>query len=349
MKRLTAAIFVLMMCLSLFACGDVEESKKSDSNTDPDNKLLWNINDNGTLTVSCKGKLWSEEQASAPWAERATEIKTVVIEEGVTVIPNNAFKDCVNLTSVSIPVSVVAVGDYAFYNCPKLIDVVYYGTEHQWSSIDIGAHNGVFTGDSTTDTDTTTSTTVSETESQAPHESSSVYDDYDFSIDITVSHHVEIEVKDYGIIKLELDPSYAPITVDNFITLAKEGFYDGLTFHRIIEGFMIQGGDPKHNGTGGSDTPILGEFSSNGIENDLSHKRGVISMARSQLPNSASSPFFICHAVSVFLGGQYAAFGWVTEGMEVVDAIAETATPIDSNGTIVYEEQPVITKITVID
>ena len=104
-----------------------------------------------------------------------------------------------------------------------------------------------------------------------------------------------IEVKDYGLIKLELDADSAPITVTNFVKLANSGFYDGLTFHRIIEGFMIQGGDPEHNGTGGSDETIKGEFSQNGIENNISHKRGVISMARSSLPDSASSQFFIVH------------------------------------------------------
>lgn len=174
-------------------------------------------------------------------------------------------------------------------------------------------------------------------------------DDYSFTYDTKVKHHVEIEVKDYGTIKLELDPSYAPISVDNFLCLAESGFYDGLTFHRIIDGFMIQGGDPNHNGTGGSDKDIKGEFSSNGVENTLSHTRGVISMARSSDPDSASSQFFIVHEDSTFLDGEYAAFGWVTEGMDVVDAIAEAAQPTDSNGTIPYADQPVITKVTVVD
>ena len=180
-----------------------------------------------------------------------------------------------------------------------------------------------------------------------------VQENYDYSIDVDKKNHVEIVVEDYGTIKVELDPSYAPITVDNFITLAEEGFYDGLTFHRIIDGFMIQGGDPKHNGQGGSDTPILGEFSENGATNTLAHKRGVISMARrGDDMNSASSQFFICHedTANVFaLDGKYAAFGWVTEGMEIVDAIVEAANPTDNNGTIPYEEQPVIKTIIVID
>ena len=139
-------------------------------------------------------------------------------------------------------------------------------------------------------------------------------------------HHAEIEINDYGTISLELDADTAPVSVTNFVTLAKEGFYDGLTFHRIISGFMIQGGDPLGNGTGGSDTEIKGEFSSNGVENNIAHERGVISMARSQNPDSASSQFFIMHQDAPHLDGQYAAFGKVIEGMDVVNKIAGTAT-----------------------
>ncbi len=163
------------------------------------------------------------------------------------------------------------------------------------------------------------------------------------------THHATIEVADYGTIKLELDADTAPITVANFAKLANEGFYDGLTFHRIIEGFMIQGGDPNGNGTGGSDENIKGEFAENGVENGISHERGVISMARSSAYDSASSQFFIMQADGTYLDGQYAAFGHVTEGMEVVDAIAEAANPTDSNGTIAAADQPVITSITMED
>lgn len=162
-------------------------------------------------------------------------------------------------------------------------------------------------------------------------------------------HHVEIEVKDYGTIALELDADTAPISVTNFIRLAEDGFYDGLTFHRIISGFMIQGGDPKGNGTGGSDKTIKGEFSENGVENDISHVRGVISMARSNDPDSASSQFFIVHEDSLFLDGNYAAFGHVTEGMDVVDKICEDTPVQDSNGTVDKDDQPAITSIRVID
>lgn len=155
-----------------------------------------------------------------------------------------------------------------------------------------------------------------------------------------------IDVKDYGKITVELKPDIAPITVGNFKKLVSERFYDGLTFHRIMEGFMIQGGDPLGNGTGGSDETIVGEFSQNGFENTLSHTRGVISMARSNDPNSASSQFFIVHEDSTFLDGQYASFGVVTDGMDVVDKIAKDAKPTDNNGTITASEQPVINSIT---
>lgn len=153
---------------------------------------------------------------------------------------------------------------------------------------------------------------------------------------------VEIKIKDYGTIKLELDPNEAPITVENFMKLVNEKFYDGLTFHRIIEGFMMQGGDPRGDGTGGSEEHIKGEFKSNGVNNNISHKRGVISMARSGNPNSASSQFFICHQDSEFLDGEYAAFGHVTEGQDVVDKVCTSAEVIDGNGTVAAGKKPVI-------
>ena len=156
-----------------------------------------------------------------------------------------------------------------------------------------------------------------------------------------------IDIADYGAITLELDGDSAPLTVDNFVKLAKDGFYDGLTFHRIMDGFMMQGGDPNGNGTGGSDETIPGEFSANGCDNPISHTRGTISMARAQDPNSASSQFFICQADSTFLDGSYAAFGRVTDGMDVVDAICADAQPTDDNGTIPPEAQPVINSVTI--
>lgn len=162
-------------------------------------------------------------------------------------------------------------------------------------------------------------------------------------------HHVVIHVKDYGEIRVELDADNAPISVSNFLDLASAGFYDGLTFHRIISGFMIQGGDPLGNGLGGSDREIKGEFANNGVENPLKHTRGAISMARSQSPDSASSQFFIVHQDSNYLDGDYAAFGYVTEGMEVVDAICGAVPVEDNNGTVAPENQPVIEKIEVLD
>ena len=163
------------------------------------------------------------------------------------------------------------------------------------------------------------------------------------------THHAEIQVKDYGTITVELDADTAPITVTNFVNLAKDGFYDNLTFHRIMDGFMIQGGDPNGDGTGGADQTIKGEFSSNGVENEISHTRGTISMARAQDPDSASSQFFIVQEDSDYLDGNYAAFGHVTSGMEIADQICKDVPVEDDNGTVKAENQPVIEKITITD
>ena len=165
----------------------------------------------------------------------------------------------------------------------------------------------------------------------------------------TGTHHATIEVENYGTIEVALNANVAPITVSNFCKLANEGFYDGLTFHRIIDGFMIQGGDPNGDGTGGSDQTIKGEFSENGVSNPISHVRGTISMARSSAYDSASSQFFIMQKTTTSLDGQYAAFGTVTSGMEIVDAICENTPVEDSNGTVAAENQPKITKVTIVD
>ena len=133
---------------------------------------------------------------------------------------------------------------------------------------------------------------------------------------------VTMEIEDYGTITIELYPNMAPNTVANFVNLIEEGFYDGLTFHRSVPGFVLQGGDPDGNGTGGPGYTIKGEFSSNGVKNDLLHTRGVLSMARTMVPDSASSQFFIMHEDAPHLDGQYAAFGKITEGLEIVDKIA---------------------------
>ena len=161
------------------------------------------------------------------------------------------------------------------------------------------------------------------------------------------TYYADIKMEDYGTITVELDEDAAPETVANFISLAETGFYDGLTFHRIIEGFMMQEDDPNGDGTGGSDTTITGEFTENGYDNNLSHTRGAISMARSDDYNSASSQFFIVQQDSTYLDGSYAVFGYVTSGMNVVDAICEAAEPTDDNGTIPEDEQPVISSITI--
>lgn len=161
-------------------------------------------------------------------------------------------------------------------------------------------------------------------------------------------HYVEMKIVDYGTIKLELDADIAPITVTNFINLVNDGFYNGLTFHRIIDGFMVQGGDPLGTGMGGSSETIKGEFSLNGVENNLSHVRGVISMARSSDSyDSASSQFFIVHEDSLHLDGGYAAFGKVIKGMEVVDQLVKVKVE-DENGTVLAKNQPVIESIRII-
>ncbi len=169
------------------------------------------------------------------------------------------------------------------------------------------------------------------------------------SAGITGTHYIAIDVQDYGTITAELYADVAPITVENFLKLTNEGFYDGLTFHRIISGFMIQGGCPQGDGYGGSGENIKGEFAQNGVSNPLEHTRGTLSMARSLQPNTASSQFFIVHQDAHHLDGAYAAFGRVLSGMEVVDAICQNTPVQDSNGTVLSENQPVITAVRVIE
>jgi hypothetical protein len=168
------------------------------------------------------------------------------------------------------------------------------------------------------------------------------------ALDESLTYYADIEIADYGTVTVQLDQASAPVTAANFVSLAESGFYDGLTFHRIMEGFMMQGGDPNGDGTGGSENTIVGEFADNGYENSVSHTRGAISMARSGDDyDSASSQFFIVQEDSTYLDGQYAVFGYVTEGLEVVDAVCEAAEPTDDNGTIEADAQPVITSITI--
>lgn len=166
-------------------------------------------------------------------------------------------------------------------------------------------------------------------------------------LDENLTYYADIEIQDYGKIIVELNQEEAPITAANFVDLAQNGFYDGLTFHRIMRGYMMQGGDPEGNGTGGNDRKIVGEFKDNGFDNDLSHKRGAISMARANDYDSASSQFFIMHKDYIMWNGYYAVFGYVTEGLDVVDAICENEWTVDSNSTVKADEQPVITSITI--
>ena len=168
---------------------------------------------------------------------------------------------------------------------------------------------------------------------------------------LTAEKHAVITVKDYGDIYIDLDRDSAPVTVDNFVQLTEEGFYDGLTFHRIMDGFILQGGDPQGDGFGGSDATIIGEFSSNGYDNPIKHVAGVISMARATDPDSGSSQFFILLSDQPHLDGNYAAFGWVADdnSMKVCRKIAADSKPLDNNGTIAPEDQPVITSITMLD
>lgn len=201
--------------------------------------------------------------------------------------------------------------------------------------------NDLFTGSNTESTsadDTSSDSTSSSTDNTYTPE----------ALDENLTYYADIDIAEYGKITVKLDQKSAPISSANFVKLAEDGFYDGLTFHRIMEGFMMQGGDPNGNGSGGSENNIVGEFSANGYENKLSHTRGAISMARSKAYNSASSQFFIVHEDSSdSLDGLYAVFGYVTEGMDVVDKVCEESEPTDNNGTIEANAQPVITSITI--
>ncbi|MBQ7108628.1 MAG: peptidylprolyl isomerase [Clostridia bacterium] len=225
-------------------------------------------------------------------------------------------------------------------------------------------------GDENTSSLDTTATQNSSSDYQSENQTSA-----DNSTTVEGVVKAEIVIKKHGTIKLDLYADEVPETVANFVKLAKSGFYNGLTFHRIMEDFMMQGGDPNGDGTGGSDKDIKGEFSANGHRNNISHIRGTISMARSgsqyeqylsmgyklsDLPseaqsdlkrayNSGSSQFFICHKDSTFLDGNYAAFGRVTEGMNIVDKICTEAKPTDNNGTIPAKDQPVIETIKIIE
>ena len=164
------------------------------------------------------------------------------------------------------------------------------------------------------------------------------------------SYTIEIEIENYGVITAVLDAKTAPITVKNLIDLINKDFYDGVSFHRIINGFMMQGGDPNGNGINDENTPtIKGEFAYNGVENNISHTRGTLSMARSSSYNSAASQFFIMHKDNTRLDGQYAAFGRVTDGMDIVDKICQTTPVTDDNGSVAPQNRPIIKEIRIVD
>lgn len=204
-------------------------------------------------------------------------------------------------------------------------------TESTSGQTSSGTSSGNSTG-TTTDTESTTPVTVT------------------FTNEYTATHYVEMEIESYGTLKISLDATKAPITVDNFVGLIKQGFYDGLTFHRAQDGFVVQGGDPLGNGRGGSGKSIKGEFAQNGVANPLAHTRGAISMARSGYDyNSADSQFFIVvdDKARQSLDGGYAAFGYVTEGMEIIDKICADTVATNASGSLNREDQPVIKKVTV--
>jgi len=206
-------------------------------------------------------------------------------------------------------------------------------------------------GDDTTDTEYTSGTNTSgtaDTDTGAGGDDTAEPDDAPAALDPSLVYYADIAIENYGNITIKLDQENAPLTTANFVDLVNKGFYNGLTFHRIMEGFMMQGGCPEGNGYGNSGRTIVGEFSVNGHDNKLSHTRGTVSMARSGASyDSGSCQFFIVHEDSIFLDGQYAAFGVVTEGMDVVDDVCESAEPTDNNGTIPADAQPIITSITI--
>lgn len=255
--------------------------------------------------LSLDGSLYTKDMA---WLIKYASVNTTTAfsaPKGVLYIASGAFNSAHHLTAVSFSAGLRYIAGGAFANCTNLTDLHFDGTSTAWSAVFIEAGNDVLK-------------------------------------DVN-RHFITIENNTQGKVVLCLDASQAPITVENFRSLVGEGFYDGLTMHRIIEDFMIQGGDPKGNGTGGAANTIKGEFLNNGVHNTILHKRGVISMARSNDPDSASSQFFICHADAAWLDGSYAAFGWVVEGMEVVDAIATVNYSFtDNNGTVPKTEQPAI-------
>ena len=294
------------------------------------------------LALSGKGHACSYEdiledmkqaEADAVVPENVDEQMTAIIDAIATPIEEKEKKRKHTISVLSVLISACIV-----------IALLIFGLTGDSTDTTAGGEDSSFTA---TDTVNTTEDTAATDATEETTEGTESTDAAAGTLDESLIYYADIVIEDYGTITVELDQASAPITVANFVELAESGFYDGLTFHRIDEGFMIQGGDPNGDGTGGSDETIVGEFPDNGYDNTLSHIRGAISMARSNDYDSASSQFFIVHEDSEFLDGQYAAFGYVTEGMDVVDAICKAAVPIDSNCLIAAEDQPVITSITI--
>ena len=294
------------------------------------------------LALSGKGHACSYEdiledmkqaEADAVVPENVDEQMTAIIDAIATPIEEKEKKRKHTISVLSVLISACIV-----------IALLIFGLTGDSTDTTAGGEDSSFTA---TDTVNTTEDTAATDATEETTEGAESTDAAAGTLDENLIYYADIEIADYGTITVELDQVSAPITVANFVELAESGFYDGLTFHRIIEGFMMQGGDPEGNGTGGSDETIVGEFPDNGYDNTLTHTRGAISMARSNDYDSASSQFFIVQEDYISWDGQYAVFGYVIEGMDVVDTVCDAAEPTDSNGSISAEDQPVITSITI--
>lgn len=357
-----------------------EKEARVDEN-DTKNNIIINIIDNLTprqkyiFLIKSAFKLTTEQSAAA--FKTGTEIaKDIwmqaenVVKHHLTILKNNGSKNAPeyseiyellnqSISDITIPENIDTkvrnyIADISIRHLPTkkvmipIICVLVFA---------IGVVSYIIISKSVSDNETDTKLTASSEgtasntaeESTASTELSAASASSASSSETEELHHAQIEIKDYGTITVELNATAAPKTVENFISLANDGFYNGLTFHRIIDGFMMQGGDPNGDGTGGSTETITGEFTDNGFENNLSHTRGAISMARSTDYDSASSQFFIVHEDSTYLDGQYAVFGYVTDGMDIVDKICSEAEPTDGNGTIPSDQQPIISSITILD
>ena len=284
-------------------------------------KALTSLSADGSLSLNSAASVYSNYKSTVKAPESVlTECEAVIKERAVFELPSKQA-----ITAIVAVVSSLFLAVMGFVVLKSQFD----------KAAEKGKQEGNLTATDTTDNVQNQTALDSYTGYVPP------------KIDLTKKYTAEIKIKGHGTVTAELYPDIAPMTVANFVDLANDGFYDGLTFHRIIEGFMMQGGDPRGNGTGGSDNTIFGEFTSNGFVNNLKHEKGVLSMARSGNPNGASSQFFIMHEAAPHLDGKYAAFGKVTAGQDIVDKICSEAEPVDSNGKIPAAEQPIIESVTI--